>query len=122
MSIQEKLGLLHGWDNPEEVGQLSNAGYLPGVSRLGVPEMRMYDGPAGVTSIKDTTGLPSPVLLASTWCEKLAYDFGCVAGSENFSIAGNYQLGTQMDTIRAPHFARNKDMKGEDYFLSGRMV
>ena len=121
MTVQEKMDLLYGWDNPKSTGQIANAGYIPGVARFGVPEIRMYDGPAGVTSVKDTTGLPNPILLAATWSDELAYQFGSVAGEENFSISGNYQLGTQLDTIRAPHFARNRDMKGEDFYLSGRM-
>lgn len=121
MTAQEKLDLLYGGENPESVGKLSNAGYLRGVPRLGVPEIRMYDGPAGVTSIEETTGLPAPVVLASTWSNELAYDFGRVAGSENAAIAGNFQLGTQLDTIRTPHFPRDRDMKGEDYFLNGCM-
>lgn len=121
LTLQEKMDLLYGGEEPEEVGKLANGGYLPGAPRLGVPEIRMYDGPAGITSIKDTTGLPMPILLAATWDEEMAYNFGKVAASENAAVAGNCQLGNQVDTIRTPHFSRNKDMKGEDYYLSSRL-
>jgi beta-glucosidase-like glycosyl hydrolase len=122
MTLEEKMSLLHGWLNPEMVGgQIGNAGYLPGVPRLGVPEIRMYDGPAGVTSARETTGLPNPIVLASTWDDDLAYQFGRVAARENASVGGNHQLGTQVDIIRSPHFGRNKDMKGEDPYLSARL-
>jgi beta-glucosidase-like glycosyl hydrolase len=122
MTLEEKMNLLHGWTNPELVGgQIGNAGYLPGVPRLGVPEIRMYDGPAGVTSSRETTGLPNPIVLAAAWDEDLAFQFGRVAARENASVAGNHQLGTQVDVIRSPHFGRNKDMKGEDPYLSARL-
>lgn len=120
MTVPEKFSLLHG-SNDRYKGKIANAGYLQGVPRLGIPEIRMYDGPAGVTSIKETTGLPCPLLLAATWDDEMAYLFGKVAGSENRAISGNMQLGAQLDTIRAPYYGRNRDMKGEDYYLSGRM-
>lgn len=44
MTEEEKLNLCHGHANPEGM-QIANAGYLPGVPRLGVPEIRMFDGP-----------------------------------------------------------------------------
>lgn len=118
MTREEKMNLCHGGTNPKNLGQIANAGYLPGVPRLGVPEIRMYDGPAGVTSVYETTGLPVQEMLASAWDPGLAYDYGKVEGSENFSISGNTQLGSQYDIVRTPHFSRNKDMLGEDPFLT----
>jgi beta-glucosidase len=117
MTADEKLDLLHGGENPDDVGKVANAGYLCGVPRLGVPEIRMYDGPAGVTSVFETTGLPVQQLLASTWSRELSYLFGAVMGRENLSVSGNCQLGAQFDIARTPHFYRSKDMLGEDSFL-----
>lgn len=122
MTREEKMNLCHGGTNPTNLGQIANAGYLPGVPRLGVPEIRMYDGPAGVTSVYETTGLPVQEMLASAWDPQLAYDYGKVEGSENFSISGNTQLGSQYDLVRTPHFSRNKDMLGEDPFLTASLA
>lgn len=122
MTEDEKLNLCHGGDNPPEQGQIANAGYLAGVPRLGVPEIRMYDGPAGVTSVYETTGLPVQEMLASSWDTSLAYDYGKVEGSENFAISGNTQLGSQFDLVRTPHFGRNPDMLGEDPFLTSALA
>lgn len=121
MTDEEIMNLCHGGYNPEGM-QVANAGYNGGVPRLGVPEIRMYDGPAGVTSIHETTGLPVHEVLASTWSTQLAYQFGKVAGSENFVISGNTQLGSQYDVVRTPHYRRNKDMMGEDPFLTSRLA
>ena len=117
MTEEEIMNLCHGHSNPEGM-QVANAGYNPGVPRLGVPEIRMYDGPAGVTSVYETTGLPVQEMLAASWDTDLAYKYGKVEGSENFAISGNTQLGSQFDVVRVPQFSRDKDMLGEDPFLT----
>lgn len=121
MTDEEMLNLCHGHSNPEGA-QVANAGYNPGIPRLGVPEIRMYDGPAGVTSVYETTGLPVQEMLAASWDPELAYQYGKVAGSENFAISGNTQLGSQYDVVRVPQFSRDKDMLGEDPFLTSQMA
>lgn len=121
MTPLEKMNFLGGSMEPKDKGKIGNAGYQWGVPRLGIPESVMYDGPAGVTGIVETTGLPQPVLLGSTWDPELAYEFGRVAAQENASCSGNYQLAPQVDTIRSPHFTRNKDMKSEDSYLVSKM-
>ena len=121
MTPEEKMNLCHGGTNPPGM-HVANGGYLPGVPRLGVPEIRMHDGPAGVTSIYETTGLPVQEMLASSWDSGLAYRYGKVEGSENFAISGNTQLGSQFDLVRTPHFSRNKDMLGEDPFLTSALA
>lgn len=121
MTQEEKLDLCHGHSNPPG-GQVANAGYLPGIPRLGVPEIRMYDGPAGVTSVYETTGLPVQEMLAATWDQDLAYQYGKVEGSENVAISGNTHLGSQFDVVRVPQFSRDKDMLGEDSFLTAALA
>ena len=115
MTLEEKMNLCHGFT--EGRGVEGNGGYNPGVPRLGVPEIRMYDGPAGVTSLYDTTGLPVQEILAAAWDPDLAYQYGKVEGSENYAISGNTQLGSEFDIVRTPQFGRNRDMLGEDPFL-----
>ena len=119
MTMEEKFSLLGGSKEPEDKGKIGNAGYQWGVPRLGVPEAVMYDGPAGITGVVETTGLPQPSLLGCTWDEDRAYDFGAVAASEAAVCSGNYLLAPQVDVIRTGHFMRNKDMKAEDSYLAG---
>lgn len=121
LTPMEKFSLVGGCMEPEEKGKIGNAGYQWGVPRLGIPEAVMFDGPAGVTGIVETTGIPQPALLGCTWDEEMAYQFGRIAASENAACSGNYQLGPQVDTIHSPHFGRNKDMKSEDSYLVGRL-
>ncbi len=122
MTFDEKCSLLGGEVEPEDKGKIGNAGYQWGVPRLGVPEVVMYDGPAGITGIVETTGLPQPALLGCTWDDEMAYSFGKISASENAACSGNFLLAPQVDVIRTPRFGRNKDMKSEDSYLGARLA
>ncbi len=47
MTLEEKMGMIRGDVEPAATNQ-GQAGYLPGVPRLGIPALRMADGPPGV--------------------------------------------------------------------------
>jgi len=52
MTLEEKIGMLHGTTDPDGA---SGAGYLAGVPRLGVPPLRLADGPAGIRTRQPAT-------------------------------------------------------------------
>lgn len=54
LTLDEKLTFLHGATDPAPLGQ---AGYIPGVPRLGIPPLRLSDGPAGVRVTAHATAL-----------------------------------------------------------------
>lgn len=118
MTQEEKFSFLGG----SGTGTQGDAGTLPGVPRLGIPQMRMYDGPAGVLSLYDTTNPPIEQLLAATWDTKMAEGYGKISGSENKDIGGNTQLGAQVDVTRNPYFGRAKDQMGEDPYLLTKLA
>lgn len=122
MTTEEKLSFCAGGENPPVPGKIANAGYMGGVPRLGVPELRMFDGPAGTTYTKPTTCLPAQGAMACAWSPELAYDYGRVIGAENAAVSGNCQLGAQFDVVRTPHFERTKDMMGEDPVLQAALA
>lgn len=74
-------------------------GYVGGIARLGIPVIRMWDGPKGVISNYklETTSPASELALASSFGEELAYDYGKLTGSEDKMTAANCQLGAQLD-------------------------
>src|SRR5665213_1923524 len=47
MTLDEKIGMIHGMHENPATYQ-GEAGYLPGISRLGIPSLRLADGPPGV--------------------------------------------------------------------------
>ena len=79
MSAAEEVGMVHGEGDPpasaaanascaaSAVGCVGEAGWIPGVARLGIPPLRMTDGPAGVRLRHVETAMPAPVALAATF-------------------------------------------------------
>lgn len=79
MTEIEKWSFLGG----RGTGQEGNAGDLLGVATLGVPRIKMYDGPAGLLFTEETTNPPQEQLLAATWDEEMAKLYGEVYTEEN---------------------------------------
>ena len=57
MTLDEKLNYIGGY----------NGFYIRAVDRLGIPEIRMADGPQGVRNDTRSTLYPSGIVTASTW-------------------------------------------------------
>lgn len=98
-------------------GSEGNAGALEGWARLGVPKIKMYDGPAGLLYTEDTTNPPIEQMLAATWSEEMAELYGQVYSKENQAMGGSMMLSAQLDIQRQPQFQRTKDQMGEDSTL-----
>ncbi|MEU4995682.1 glycoside hydrolase family 3 C-terminal domain-containing protein [Streptomyces sp. NPDC021622] len=116
LTLDEKISLVHGATDPRRLGQ---AGYLPGIERLGIPELRLSDGPAGVNVTKSATGLPPVSTLGSSFNLELAREYGAVMGREGRTLEMDVLLAPQIELSRTPFFSRNKDQSGEDPYLNG---
>ncbi|MEV0318528.1 beta-glucosidase [Streptomyces sp. NPDC050658] len=116
LTLDEKISLVHGATDPRRLGQ---AGYLPGVERLGIPELRLSDGPAGVNVTKSATGLPPVATLGASFNLELAREYGAVMGREGRTLEMDVLLAPQIELSRTPFFSRNKDQSGEDPYLNG---
>ncbi len=119
MTLAEKIALLHGAMDP--TGE-AGAGYVPGVPRLGIPAMRLTDGPAGIRTRHPATALPAPVALAATFEPELAYRYGRVMGQEGRARKHEVLLSPMVNIIRVPEAGRNFETFSEDPLLSARMV
>ena len=91
MTLEEKISLVHGSGFPgfgppadpaaAAVLARSNggAGIVPGIPRLGIPDLNMADSAVGVTRgalrSRYSTALPSAIALAASWDPELAYDY-----------------------------------------------
>jgi len=118
MTLDEKISLLHGARDPEELGQ---AGYWPGLPRLGIPPLRFADGPPGINANRDGTAMPAPVALAATFSPEAARLFGAVLGREAKALEQNVVLGPHVNLVRDPVFRRNHTAPGEDPLLAARL-
>ncbi|KNB49692.1 beta-glucosidase family protein [Streptomyces caatingaensis] len=116
LTLDEKISLVHGAADPRRTGA---AGYLPGVPRLGIPELRLTDGPAGVNLARSATGLPPVSTLAASFNPRLAREYGAVMGREGRALGMDLMLAPQIELSRTPLFSRDKDQAGEDPYLNG---
>ena len=99
MTREEKLQLVRGWAIcglafSAKGSGLNGPGFIPGIARLGIPDLNMTDGGAGIgdcSSVSppfqprvnpEATALPAPLALAATWDTELAYDYGVLLGNE----------------------------------------
>ncbi|MFF5972979.1 glycoside hydrolase family 3 C-terminal domain-containing protein [Streptomyces sp. NPDC012769] len=119
LTLDEKTSLLHGATDPERLGQ---AGYVPGVPRLGIPALRLADGPAGVRVRATATALPAPVMLAAAFDPGLARAYGRVIGHEGRALGQDVLLSPMVNLIRTPYAGRNFETFSEDPLLSADLV
>jgi beta-glucosidase len=134
MTLDEKISLLHGggWqmlfpgpDAPPSKS-LGNAGYIPGIPRLGIPDLQIADAAAGVTHSaafgRYSTALPSCVAEAASWDLDLAREYGTLIGVELRDQGYNMSLGGGVNLAREPRNGRIFEYKGEDPILAGKLV
>ncbi|QES51248.1 glycosyl hydrolase [Streptomyces venezuelae] len=119
LTLEEKTALLHGRPDPAPLGQ---AGYLPGVPRLGIPPLRLAEGTAGVRVAAAATVLPAPVLLASAFDPGLAREYGRVLGREGRALGQDILLAPNANLIRTPYAGRNDRRFAEDPRLTADLV
>ncbi|MEV7594294.1 glycoside hydrolase family 3 C-terminal domain-containing protein [Streptomyces sp. NPDC090085] len=119
LTLDEKTALLHGARDPAPLGQ---AGYVPGVRRLGIPPLRLADGPAGVRVARRATALPAPVLLASAFDPALAREYGRVLGREGRALGQDVLLAPMVNLIRTPYAGRNFETFSEDPRLTADLA
>ena len=128
MTLDEKIQLVHGGQAGR--GQVSpsngGAGWIPGIQRLGIPDINMADSAVGVTRgaamSRYSTLLPSTLAAAGSWDLKAAYLYGTVIGRELRDQGYNMSIGGGVNITREPRNGRNFEYNGEDPILAGRMV
>ncbi len=123
MTLDEKVQLIHGTLVGYNPGPHGEGGFIPGIPRLGIPDLGFEDGSVGVThSVGQSTALPSSIASAATWDLDLAYQYGTVIGREMRAHAVNVNLGGNTNLIgREPRCGRTFETKGEDPVLGGRI-
>src|ERR1035441_8906725 len=81
---------------------LGAAGWVPGISRLGIPALYLADGSVGVgNSIGPATALPSSIASAASWDTSEATKYGTIIGSELSDYGINVNLGGHITSSAA---------------------
>jgi len=114
---------------PKPPGAIGSAGFIPGIPRLGIPDLQISDAGLGISNQggalrrgDEATALPSTLALASTFNLELAREFGSVIGAEAHAKGFNVQLAGGLNLARDPRGGRNFEYAGEDPLLAGRIV
>src|SRR5215472_17523268 len=120
MTLEEKTALIRGASEDPATNQ-GQAGYLTGVPRLGIPPIRMSDGPPGVLTRQPSQAETATMGLAATFSVKDAEDNGVVIGREAKSLGIDVVLQPFINIDRDITFERGYNTYGEDPVLTGAM-
>ena len=120
MTLEEKTALIRGAFEDPATNQ-GQAGYLAGVPRLGIPPIRMSDGPPGVLTRLPSQAETATMGLAATFSVKDAENNGIVIGREAKSLGIDVVLEPFINIDRDITFERGYNTYGEDPVLTGAM-
>lgn len=118
MTLEEKIDYIGGY----------NTFFIRPVERLGIPEIRMADGPQGVRNDfsaqltgrdKKSTLYPCGMAAAATWDRELVYRMGTGIGQDARARGVHIVLGPGVNIYRSPLCGRNFEYYGEDPYLVG---
>ncbi len=112
MTLEDKIDMLGGY----------NDYYIRPNERLGIPLIKMSDGPLGVRNYGDATAFPAAIAFAASWNSELMRDFGGAVGKEARSKGVHIILAPGLNIYRAPMCGRNFEYLGEDPYLAGQMA
>jgi beta-glucosidase len=122
-SIDERTDdLLKRMTLKEKIDMLGGTGFATKPNeRLGIPELRMTDGPLGVRWER-STAFPAGICLSSSWNPTVAEKVGAAIGREVKGHDRHVILGPCVNIARIPQGGRNFESYGEDPWLASRMT
>src|SRR5205823_4437471 len=113
MTLQEKVGMLAG----------TKTWYTVPVERLGIPSLKMTDGPNGARGAGGFSGgvkatcFPAGIALASTWNTDLLERTGQALAHETKAKGAQVLLGPTVNIQRSPLGGRNFECFSESPYL-----
>jgi beta-glucosidase len=112
MSLEQKIDFIGG----------VNGFFIRAMPDLGLPALKMADGPMGVRNYGPATAMPGGINLAATWDVNLAEKVGEQIGRDARAKGVNFLLGPGVNLYRAPMNGRNFEYFGEDPYLASRIA
>jgi beta-glucosidase len=142
MTLADKLQQLVGNQSEivPELPQCRGARHVRGIASLGIPTLRVTNGPVGIgqndcvdasvtgmaafthPSSAKATALPSATAVAASFNPAMAALFGDVIGTEANALALHVFEAPGVNLGRNPLTGRNFEYFGEDPFLAGTMA
>jgi beta-glucosidase len=135
---QRVADLLSRMTPEEKATMLAGSGWMESaaIPRLGIPAIKMADGPLGVRSWAGSsaitnlpggplkvlsTSFPSGVAMAATWDTALVQREGQAIAQEVKALGRDMILGPTVNINRVPLWGRNFEGYGEDPYLAARL-
>jgi beta-glucosidase len=111
LTLEEKIDLIGGVDDF----------YIRANEKIGLPRLKMADGPVGVRNYGPSTVFGG-IGLAATWDPEMAARIGSTIGQDARARGVHFMLGPGVNIYRAPLNGRNFEYFGEDPFLAARIA
>jgi beta-glucosidase len=116
LNLDEKAALVAGID----------LWHGPGVPRLGIPALKVTDGPSGARGEqwwgRPSANFPCGTALAATWDPALVHEIGARLGAETRRKQAHALLAPTVNIHRHPLAGRNFECYSEDPLLSARIA
>ena len=113
MTLDEKIAALAG----------KTSFSLWAIERLGIPEIRLADGPQGLRHhAPHSTLFPAGILAAATWNRDIVNRYGESLGDDARARGVGILLGPGVNIYRSPLCGRNYEYMGEDPYLASEMA
>jgi beta-glucosidase len=112
LSIAQKLEMIGGYDGF----------YIHDEPVIGLPALRMADGPVGIRNPGPSTAYPAGIALAATFDADLAFAEGEALGRDARARGISFLLGPGVNLYRSPTNGRNFEYFGEDPFLASHIA
>ena len=109
MTLQEKI---------DYIGGDTDGFTIRAIPRLGIPAVKMADGPQGMRNGVHSTYYPCGVLSAASWNRELVRNVGRGIGADCRSYGVGIILAPGVNIYRAPMCGRNFEYFGEDPYLA----
>ncbi len=111
LTLEEKIDLIGGVDDF----------YIRANDKIGLPRLKMADGPVGVRNYGPSTVFGG-IGLAASWDPEMASRVGMTIGQDARQRGVHFMLGPGVNIYRAPLNGRNFEYFGEDPFLASQIA
>ncbi|MEI8254848.1 MAG: glycoside hydrolase family 3 N-terminal domain-containing protein [Deltaproteobacteria bacterium] len=119
LSLREKIALMSG------TGLMLDGGgwRVPGNDAVGIPGLRMADGPRGLSNMlgRAATAFPVGMMRGATWDPALERRVGAAMADEFLSVGADVILAPTINILRHPRWGRAQETYSEDTHHLGSM-